>query len=133
MTGMLEELRKNSTAELRQRDEKIAELRMAVMQLESTIQSNNTKQKFQNVDSHFTIKCSGSPFKVVLPLAAKWKALGALLGVKTDILANIQSEEHDVHNSLLSMLSHWLKQQNPPPTWAALEEAVEMVDPSIAN
>ena len=28
------------------------------------------------------------------------------------------------------MLSSWLKQTNPAPTWAALAKAVETVDPS---
>ena len=31
------------------------------------------------------------------------------------------------------MIRKWLKQVNPPPTWKSLAEAVEVVDPGIAE
>ena len=60
--------------------------------------------------------------------------VGALLGLKMATLERIQNKEHDVRSCLLAMLSQLSKQQiDPPPTWAALAEAVEEVDPSIAK
>ena len=113
-------------AELRLKNEEIAELRMTVKKLERTIQPKSTVQQ--------NFKCSESPFEILLPLATHWKTIGALLRLKVDILDGIKSEERDVHNCLLAMLSQLSKQQvDPPPTWAVLAEAVEKVDPSIAE
>ena len=67
-------------------------------------------------------------FKKTLPLAAEWKTIGTLLGIQENTLDIIQVDEHGARNQLRKMLSEWLKQVDPPPTWAALADAVEVVD-----
>ena len=66
--------------------------------------------------------------KFLLPLAAEWKTIGTLLGVQKHNLDIIQADEDGVRNRLREMLSEWLKQVDPSPTWAALADAVEVVN-----
>jgi hypothetical protein len=54
------------------------------------------------------------------------------LGVTKPILDKIKSNEEGANDRLQEMLSEWLKQIDPPPTWTALAEAVEAVDSSKA-
>ena len=72
-------------------------------------------------------------FKRLLPLAAHWRTIGTLLGVSKDVQKRIRSDEEGVNDYLQEMLSEWLKQIDPLPTWSALAEAVEMVDSSKAK
>ena len=75
-----------------------------------------------------------SPLKILLPVATYWKTIGILLGLRMDILDKIQSEERYENNRLLVMLSQWPKQlTNSPPTWAALADAVEEINPFRAK
>ena len=55
-----------------------------------------------------------------------------ILGVSKDVQKRIRSDE-GVYDYLQEMLSEWLKQTDPLPTWSALAEAVEMVDSSKAK
>ena len=48
------------------------------------------------------------------------------------VLDKIKSDEEGVNDRLQEMLSEWLKQIDPPPSWTALADAVKMVDPSKA-
>ena len=57
-----------------------------------------------------------------------WKTIGTLLEIKKSILDKIRADEDGVRDCLQEMLSEWLKQVDPPPTWAALADAVETVD-----
>ena len=66
--------------------------------------------------------------KELLPLAMDWKTIGTLLEIKKSILDKIRADEDGVRDCLQEMLSEWLKQVDPPPTWAALADAVETVD-----
>ena len=72
-------------------------------------------------------------FKDILPLAHDWKNIGVLLGIKEHILTNIKEDEASVRDRLRVMISEWLKQVDPPPTWAALADAVELLDESKAQ
>lgn len=72
-------------------------------------------------------------FKELFPLATDWKIIGGLLGLEKHVLNKIKAEEEGVRNCLYEMLSEWLKQVHPPPTWAALADAVEIVDECKAN
>lgn len=72
-------------------------------------------------------------FGDVLPLAADWKTIGCLLGIDRTDLNKIQSNEDRVNDHLQEMLAKWLTQVDPPPTWAALADAVEPIDKSIAQ
>lgn len=67
-------------------------------------------------------------FRDLLPLAHEWSTIGILLGVPKHILERIKVDESGARNRLQEMLSEWLKQVDPEPTWASLVEAVENVD-----
>ena len=70
-------------------------------------------------------------FKELLPLAAHWKTIGALLGISDDDpgkIDQIESNERNVDNKLQAMLSEWLKIPSLQPTWESLAVAVEHVD-----
>jgi hypothetical protein len=72
-------------------------------------------------------------FRELLALAAEWKTIGTLLGLQPHTLARVKADEDGVRNCLQEMLSEWLKQVDPPPTWAALVEAVEAVNQQKAQ
>ena len=59
--------------------------------------------------------------------------IGTLLGMPGHILDKIKSNEERVDERLREMLSEWLKRIDPPPTWTALAEAVEVIDESKAQ
>ena len=67
-------------------------------------------------------------FKELYPLAPHWKSIGTLLGVPDHILDIIKKEEEGIHECLRKVLSQWLKQVDPPPTWKELIEAIETID-----
>ena len=67
-------------------------------------------------------------FKELLDLASHWKTIGTLLGLKSDLLDKIRSDEGNTHDRLQKVLSEWLKQVDPPPTWKDIADAVERVD-----
>ena len=68
----------------------------------------------------------------LLPLATHWNTIGTLLGVSKPTLDKIMSDKKCANDCLQEMLSEWLKQIDPPPSWAALAVAVEMVNQSKA-
>ena len=67
-------------------------------------------------------------FKDMLPLASDWRNIGVLLGIKEHILSKIEADKPSVRDCLREMISEWLKQVDPPATWATLAEAVETFD-----
>ena len=66
-------------------------------------------------------------------MAATWKNIGTLLGIATHVLDNIQANEGRVEDCLREMLSKWLKQVAPKPTWAALADAVKPFNEKVAH
>ena len=64
----------------------------------------------------------------MLPLAAQWKIIGTMLGIEDHVISRIRADEDGVCDRLQELLTVWLKQVDPPPTWTALAEAVEVVD-----
>ena len=64
----------------------------------------------------------------MLPLAAQWKIIGTMLGIEDHVISRIRADEDGVCDRLQELLTVWLKQVDPPPTWAALAESVEVVD-----
>lgn len=72
-------------------------------------------------------------FKETITLATHWKTIGTLLCVPKHVLDRIKNDEDGVNDRLQEMLSEWLKQTNPAPTWATLADAVEMVNSSKAK
>ena len=69
-------------------------------------------------------------FGELLPLSADWKAIGTytLLGLPRDLLKKIKADEEGARDRSQEVLSEWLNQVDPRPTWAALAEAVEPVN-----
>ena len=56
----------------------------------------------------------------------KWETIGLLLGIESSRLDIIKAEENHVPQSCLrEMLKIWLRRVSPPPTWAAVADAVE--------
>ena len=72
-------------------------------------------------------------FNELLDLASHWKTIGTLLGLESQLLEKIKSDEEGAHDRLQKMLSEWLKQADPPPTWKNITEAVERVDATKAQ
>ena len=69
---------------------------------------------------------------MLYPLATKWTDIGTLLGVGESI-DRISREKKRIHDCLREMLSEWLKQIDPTPTWKELIDALEIVDKSKAK
>ena len=67
-------------------------------------------------------------FKELLPLATHWKTIGALLGLPVHILDKIRVDEDSIRDCLWAVLTEWLKQVDPHPTWNALADTVECID-----
>ena len=72
-------------------------------------------------------------FKLLLPLVSRWETIGTLLGAEEGDLETIKYNEQLPDNCLRKLISWWLKQVDPSPTWKALADAVESVNPEIAS
>ena len=72
-------------------------------------------------------------FEKLLPLAADWNNIGALLGVKDDILKKIKHDEEGSYGRLREMISEWLKIDNPQPTWSNLADTIKKLNPAKAE
>ena len=70
---------------------------------------------------------------MLLPLASRWKTIGALLDIPEHVLDNIQSSEEGIEARLQKMLSVWLKQVDPSPRWKDLADAVNKLDEQKAK
>ena len=73
-----------------------------------------------------------SAFEELLPVAAHWKIIGGLLGISNYVLDQIQHDLVGVRPCLWEMLHIW-KKTDTRATWAALANAVEGIDESIAQ
>ena len=72
--------------------------------------------------------------RILMPIASNWKTIGTFLKVQGSLLDNIKADNQNQSvDCLREMLSHWLKQINPQPTWQALASAVEPVNPAKAK
>ena len=71
-------------------------------------------------------------FKLLLPLASRWKAIGALLGAQESDLDKVRHDEQEAEDCLRKLISWWLKQVDPSPTWKDLADVLETLDPQIA-
>ena len=70
---------------------------------------------------------------MLLPLAAHWRNIGVLLGIKNDDLHIMNRNYTKEDDRLREMLSLWLKNTNPLPMWSTLAGAVEHYDPAKAQ
>ena len=67
--------------------------------------------------------------------AAKWEDIGIMLGIDPNALDNLKTTENCTAPSRLrEMLKVWLKKINPPPSWSAIAEALEVLgDEELAS
>ena len=72
-------------------------------------------------------------FKLLHPLASRWKAIGALLGAQDSDLDRIKQDEQEAEDRLQKLISWWLNQVDPSPTWKDLADALETLNPQIAS
>ena len=72
-------------------------------------------------------------FRKVFRLARNWYTLGLLLNVPKTSLSTIGTNNHDDHDRLCETLQEWLNQNDSPPTWHEIAEAVEPFDLSKAQ
>ena len=64
----------------------------------------------------------------------KWENIGILLGIEPGVLDAIKVAENQPQNCLREMLKTWLKRVSPPPSWAAIAEAIDLLgDQSLAD
>ena len=65
----------------------------------------------------------------------KWEDIGILLGIESGKLDAIKAAESRVPQSCLrEMLKTWLKRVSPPPSWAAIAEAIDLLgDQNLAD
>jgi hypothetical protein len=73
--------------------------------------------------------------QTTINIAAKWQNIGTLLRIPDGILSQIKHDEgrNGVNSCLREMLKVWLKDKNPPPSWSALADAVEIFDQRTAK
>lgn len=72
-------------------------------------------------------------FRTLLDVSSDWKNIGVLLEIQSNSLDGIEVDERDNNSRLRAMLTEWLKQVNPPPTWKQLAEAVEPFNKDMAK
>ena len=61
-------------------------------------------------------------------VAEKWKVIGVLLEIPKGTLSRIvDKHQRDPCSCLVETLETWLERVYPPPTWAAIIEAVEFL------
>ena len=69
--------------------------------------------------------------KVVWDLRSRWDFIGLALNISVGTLEAIKLKHHyDPDRCLVDMLTYWLRQAKPRPTWDALREALK--SPQIA-
>ena len=72
--------------------------------------------------------------RLLQPVAAEWQNIGCLLEIPPGTLDSIRYDEQGKSsNCLRRMLSVWLVQTDPAPTWKSLAEAVDTYNPAVAE
>ena len=72
-------------------------------------------------------------FRALRPLATQWIFIGTYLNIEKHILDQIEADWKDCAlRCLHEMISKWLKQHAPKPTWECLVEVIKEFDEKIA-
>ena len=61
-------------------------------------------------------------------VSADWEDIGIGLELKQGDLSAIKSDHQECKKCFREMLKLWLKQVDPPPTWSAIIEAIEVFE-----
>lgn len=72
-------------------------------------------------------------FQLLFSSADEWENIGVFLDVPEGVLNTIAKDNSRSRDCLREMLKVWLKQIDPRPTWKALAEAVEKIDPNLSK
>ena len=96
----------------------------------------NSTQSSSSTKAGNTLNPKNLPtaLKLLQPVAAEWQNIGCLLEIPPGTLDSIRYDEQGKSsNCLRRMLSVWLVQTDPPPTWTSLAEAVDTYNPAVAE
>ena len=69
--------------------------------------------------------------KELYRVSDKWYNIGILLGIDPRKLDIIKTTENNPHDCLREMLRIWLNEIFPPPSWAAIADAIEVLGEEI--
>ena len=116
----------DNTIQQQSRKLSLKQLQQRVERLERKVKNQNS----QKVHQLSTATC----LKFLLPIAADWQNIGVFLQISDSDLKQIESDYSGrCRDCVREMIRKWLKQVNPTPSWKNLTEAVEVVDPSVAE
>ena len=72
--------------------------------------------------------------KFLLREAKHWHNIGSLLEISETTLEQIEADyPGDCQQCVREMIKSWLKQVDPPPSWKDLAEAVQIINPGLAE
>ena len=61
-------------------------------------------------------------------VSADWEDIGLALDLESGQLSAIKSDHQECKKCFREMLKLWLKQVDPPPTWSAIIDAIEICE-----
>lgn len=96
-------------------------------------QNSPRKSPKKSCTKRLNIKNTSEVCRCLHSLGAQWRALGTYLDIDPNILDKIKVDHPDCNHRLIALVTLWLKQTSPHPTWLALAEVVEFVDPTKAK
>ena len=79
------------------------------------------------------IQDQGIVCRYLHPLRSKWMVFGTFLCVDHSSLEAMEADKYTCDEKIVKLVALWLRQISPPPTWQALVDAVEHLDPSKAE
>lgn len=73
-------------------------------------------------------------FRALRPLASEWVFIGLYLNIEKSTLDQIEADRNGSSlRCLYEMISKWLNQHAPKPTWECLVEVIKEFDEKLAN
>ena len=103
-----------------------------VMQTMQKLKSNSGSGELPETQDLGTLTLRNT-LKLLFSSADEWQNIGVLLDLPAGVLQTIAKDNSRSRDCLREMLEVWLKQTNPRPTWKALAEAVEPIDPNLSK
>ena len=86
-----------------------------------------------NYNTIDTDRFLNAAFRELLPVARDWFNIGILLNMYHPVLQRIERDVSGVNDCLREMLAEWTKQNDPPPSWDLLADAVHPFNPLKAR
>lgn len=66
-------------------------------------------------------------FELLIPTASDWQEIAVLLKIPPSVTEKIEQKNMKVTACLRAVLTEWLKQTNPRPSWNALAKALKLL------